>query len=77
MRLSKEWLLLPALLKHKALQKPLSAFTGIKVGLAAVTVGNDEAVGSGIAVGLAFVFISTQWCYHENYTFASGFGTET
>lgn len=42
-----------------------------------MTVGNDEAVGSGIAVGLAFVFISTQWCYHENYTFASGFGTET
>lgn len=43
MRLSKGWLLLPALLKHKALQKPLSAFTGMKVGLADVIL--QEMVG--------------------------------
>lgn len=33
MGLSREWLLFLTLLKHETLQKPLSAFTGIKVGL--------------------------------------------
>lgn len=33
MVLSREWLLLSAVLKHKMLQKPLSTFIGMKVGL--------------------------------------------
>lgn len=73
MRLSKGWLLWPALLKHKAF---VCLHRNESRAGRCDSVGNGEAVGSVFAVGLAFVFVDTQ-CYHESYAFASGFGTET
>lgn len=63
MGLSREWLLLSAVLKHETLQKPLSTFIGMKVGPSRLwdSVGTGKVVASLPVVGLAFVLVSTRY----------------